>query len=94
MGGGQVCSKKVICNGMRWPLLMEPLYRGQPNVCPLCLWGYVLPPHPKGEDYQSDVGTIDEYCALLPPEFYPCPWYTTPKEDSKKLPLPPRAVRP
>jgi hypothetical protein len=85
---GPVCSHREICNGMRWPLLQDPMWEGHENetICPLCMYGYVLPSSPTDEE-----GSVMEYCALLPPEFYPCPW-NIPPTNASTLGGPPRAV--
>ncbi|EKX49947.1 hypothetical protein GUITHDRAFT_135634 [Guillardia theta CCMP2712] len=97
MGGkvetfGPVCQVQKFCNGMQWPVLTDEVLadderngsnaRITQHACPLCLYGYILPAVP-----QEFEGTPMDFCALLPPEFYPCPFPVLPRDGSG----PPRA---
>eukprot|EP00960_Hanusia_phi_P033633 750566-Hanusia_phi.AAC.1 len=87
MGGkiesfGPVCAVKKFCEGMQWPMLTDELFALDQHACPLCKYGYILPWVPPEFE-----GTTMDLSALLPPEFYPCPFPVYPRDGSG----PPRA---
>ncbi len=102
----QVCTERILCNGMRWPLLHAFPPPDIPeaerrHICPLCMWGYVLPPGPGDEDADADpAGHPLDFAAALPPEFYPNPFHGEPADGSgprravsRRAPPPPRPRR-
>ena len=73
---GLECSERRLCNGMRWPITRLAYENDSSVICPLCMFGYILPDTPLGNGHISDLS------ALLPPEFYPHPFLTAPKDGS------------
>lgn len=43
---GPQCKARRLCQGMRWPVLQLRFENETETICPLCLYGYVLPGSP------------------------------------------------
>ena len=71
---GLECSAQRLCSGMRWPIMRRSRVNDTSVICPLCMYGYIFPDSPFGD------GHVTDFCALLPPEFYPNPFLGEPKD--------------
>jgi len=44
---GPQCIERSFCQGMRWPIMRMNMANETENICPLCIYGYILPDSPE-----------------------------------------------